>query len=145
MDTEAYIEQRLEEQMSWYDRAARRSMVFYYVLTIGAAIGSGTVPIVVAFDQAQIGAVLGGAASVLTASVAIMKSQENWIRYRSTWNTLGSERFQYRTRTGPYLGRDGEQARALFVDRVEGILTNEYQTWQQSWEASKEGQKANPT
>ncbi|MHC4367051.1 MAG: DUF4231 domain-containing protein [Planctomycetota bacterium] len=66
------------------------------------------------------------------------KYQENWINYRTTCETLRKEIHFYRVGWGDY--RDSKDREALFVERVESLISRENTMWlttQQPEEAEK--------
>lgn len=75
-----YIKYRLMGQTDWYDRRARQNKLHYMFLSAVAVITSALIPIGVALGgPEQLSAILGGVASVAAASLALLKSQENWL------------------------------------------------------------------
>lgn len=69
------------------------------------------------------------------------KYKENWINYRTTAETLRKEIHFYRLGSGDY--RDSEDREALFVERVESLISREYTLWLTT-QRPKEEKKSSP-
>ena len=52
---------------------------------------------------------------------------ENWIRYRSTCESLKHEKYIYLAGAGPYAA--AEKPRALLAERVESLVSQEHAKW----------------
>jgi hypothetical protein len=88
----------------------------------------------------------GWLAVIIAALVAIgttilktFKYQENWINYRTTCETLRKEIHFYRAPLGDY--RDSDDREALFVERVESLISRENTMWLTT-QRLKEGKKS---
>ena len=55
--------------------------------------------------------------------LAHLKSHENWLCYRASWDALERERRLFETASDPYHSVPNKAA--LFVERVEVVLTKE--------------------
>ena len=84
---------------------------------------------------------LGVLLAVFTAMTSLYKYQENWINYRTTCETLRKEIHFYRAGSGDY--RDSEDREALFVERVESLISRENTMWLTT-QQPKEGKKTSP-
>jgi hypothetical protein len=73
-----------------------------------------------------------GALGVLVATAAgfssLLKFQENWIKYRTSAESLKKEKFLFQTGVAPY---DGETPLVLLVQRVETLVSQENTNWAQ--------------
>ena len=68
-----------------------------------------------------------GIVAVGTALVKTFKYQENWINYRTTCETLRKEKHYYDAKLYDY--RDAKDPEALFVERVEALISRENTLW----------------
>jgi Protein of unknown function (DUF4231) len=133
MQAEDYLTQRLQAETDWYDQRAGANKRYYVMYSVGAVVASAAVPVSIAAALDNwIPAALGGAVSVATAMLSILKCQENWQHYRSTAEILKKERYLYELRAGPYADLDEQETLAQLVERVEGMISVEHRTWHQT-------------
>ena len=76
-----------------------------------------------------------------TTILKTFKYQENWINYRTTCETLRKEIHFYRAGVGDY--RDSDDREALFVERVESLISRENTMWLTT-QRPKEEKKSSP-
>jgi hypothetical protein len=67
--------------------------------------------------------------------------QENWINYRTISETLKKEIHYYDAKLSEYQG--AEDPEALFVSRVENLISRENTTWVTCQKSTKEASPAN--
>jgi hypothetical protein len=60
-------------------------------------------------------------------SLKTFQYQENWINYRTTCETLRKEIHYYRAHLGDY--RDAEDREAVFVEKIERLISRENTLW----------------
>jgi hypothetical protein len=131
---EEYIEQRLNDQISWYDHKSGRNQCWFKWLRFAEVLAAATIPFLSGFagDSFQIRIAIG-ALGVLVAVVAsllgLLHFQEHWIAYRATAESLRKEKFLFLTQTEPY---DKNDAFHLLVQRVEALLSKESTEWVRS-------------
>ena len=65
--------------------------------------------------------------AIVTSSLKTFKYQENWINYRTTSETLKKEIYFYEAGIHGYENTDDKEA--LFVDRVESLISRENTMW----------------
>jgi len=132
MNTDDYLQSRVEDQIAWYDRKAQASKRGFIVCQIITLVASATVPVVVIFSGAVwsrvVVAVLGSATAVTAGIVSLYQFREHWIEYRTTAESLKHEKYMFQTQTGPYSGDDSF---SLFVERIEALVSQENTAWQQ--------------
>jgi Protein of unknown function (DUF4231) len=63
--------------------------------------------------------------------------QRNWIKYRTTCETLRHEKFFYLGRVGPYDGLDEEHLQKELVNRVEALVSEEHTQWSTYMESKR--------
>jgi hypothetical protein len=71
---------------------------------------------------------LGVIVALLSALDGLLKSQQLWLEYRTTAETLKHQKFLYLTRTEPY---DQGDAFHVLVQNVENIISSQNSRWQQ--------------
>src|SRR5262249_16570077 len=122
---EEYVQQRINDQIGWYDRKSIRNKRWFKRLRFAE--------IVVAADRSlaikiAIGA-LGVFVAVIASLLGLLQLQVHWIEYRATAESLKKEKFLFLTQTDPYHRND---AFHLLVQRVEALLSKENTDWVQS-------------
>jgi hypothetical protein len=131
---EDYIEQRLADQIGWYDRKSTTNQRWFKRLRFAEIVAAATIPFLSGFAdnsfpiKIAIGA-LGVAVAVLASLLGLLHFQEHWIEYRATAESLRREKFLFLTQTDPY---DKDDAFHLLVQRVEALLSKENTEWVQS-------------
>lgn len=134
MDEKEYIEQRLDDQISWYSKKSQCNQKWYKrlkAIEIGAAV---SIPFFVSYitdttpNVKIIVGVLGLAVALISGILALHKFQEIWIEYRTTTESLKHEKFLYLTRCDPY---NIENSFCLLVERVESLISKENTKWAQ--------------
>ena len=142
---EKYLADRYEDQIGWYDKkAALNKRRFAFAKTIVIA-GSIAVPVILSFEAAPV-----WIASLLAALVAIteglsgaFKYHENWMNYRTTCETLRKERHLLEAGLEEYGSSDNPKA--LFVQRVENVISRENTLWLKNAKDSSKSQKHDPS
>ena len=140
-----YIQQRLNDQISWYARKSSMNQGWFRRLRFVEVVAAAGIPFLAGFAKESlairvtIGA-LGVVVAVITALLGLLHLQEHWISYRTTAEALKSEKFLFLTQTVPY---DKADAFHLLVQRVEGLLSKESSEWLQSMMKPPKGDQSN--
>lgn len=127
---EEYAKSRYHPQIDYYNKAAISNHRAYAILQFVLIVLSAVVPvlIVIGGEPERWLAVLVSAVVAVTAStLKIFKFQENWISYRTTCETLRKEFYYYQARIHDYESADDPEA--IFVDRVETLISRENTLW----------------
>jgi Protein of unknown function (DUF4231) len=138
-----YIEQRLNDQISWYDRKSGTNQRWFRRLRFAEIVAAATIPFLSGFAgnslpiKIAIGA-LGVVVAVIASLLGLLHLQEHWIEYRATAESLRREKFLFLTQTEPY---DKDDAFHLLVQRVEALLSKESTEWVQSMMKPRKGEK----
>ncbi|MFM2375713.1 MAG: hypothetical protein RLZZ165_810 [Bacteroidota bacterium] len=129
-----YLEDRVEDQLSYYNKAASKAKKRFQRLKVVEVVLASFVPFLSALineDNAGtlkvIVGLVGVGITLLSGVLLVYKFQEDWVNYRSTAEALTAEKFKFLARTGPYQGSD---ASSIFIEKVERILGDESQKWQ---------------
>ena len=143
LSPEEYVEQRLTDQISWYDRKSSTNQRWFKWLRFVEIVAAATIPFLSGFAgdsfpiKIGIGA-LGVLVAVLASLLGLLHLQEHWIEYRAIAESLTREKFLFLTQTEPY---DNDDAFHLLVQRVEALLSKENADWAQSMMKAPKGEK----
>jgi len=124
------IIERLEDQITWCDVRRRPNMRWYKrlkILEIGAA---AMIPFLAASGIPRaviVTGVLGILVMPFEGILQLNQYYENWIRYRSTCESLKHEKYIFLPNAEPYAGVDNP--RAMLAERVESLVSQERAKW----------------
>jgi|SRR5665213_640167 len=124
------IIERLEDQIGWYDRSSRSNMRWFKRIKISEIASAAVIPLLAAsrVPRAAIATgILGVVVTVFEGMLQLNQFHENWIRYRSTCESLKHEKYIYLANAGPY--SNVEKPRALLAERVESLVSQEHAKW----------------
>jgi hypothetical protein len=127
---EKYLEDRYIPQVNWYDRKAIWNHKSYQALQWISLILASLTPVLILTGQdwsKWLAAAIALLAAISVGSLKIFKYQENWINYRTTCETLRKEIYYYRAGVQGYDATNDKEA--LFVDRVESLISRENTLW----------------
>ena len=131
MDEEQYFEERLDNQIQWYDRKSVQLQKSFKRLRGLEIILAASIPFLMGYTKTHpavlfaVG-VLGVVVACLAGLLALQKYEELWTRYRSTCETLTHHKYLYLTQAPPY------ETRPAFRDlvaNVENIMSEERSNW----------------
>jgi hypothetical protein len=131
---EEYVEQRINDQIGWYDRRSIANNRWFKRLRFAEIVAAATIPFLSGFAaksfpvEIAIGA-LGVFVAVIASLLGLLQLQVHWIEYRATAESLRKEKFLFLTQTDPY---NKDDAFHLLVQRVEASLSKENADWVQS-------------
>ena len=131
MEQDQYLQDRVEDQISWYDNNSKSNQTWFKSLRIIEIVSAAIIPFIAGFsDSVPFGAIIIGALGIVIAVCAglsaLNKYQENWLTYRTTCETLRHEKFLFLTKTKPY---DDNEAFNQFVGRIENLISKENIQW----------------
>ena len=105
MTPEEYIDERLNEQIAWYDSAANTSKSKYLNYKAATVIGGAIVPVLVNLDIIPYINIVTTIISLMVVLLVSLESvfhyREQWTNYRSTEQNLRNEYFLFVTQDGP--------------------------------------------
>jgi hypothetical protein len=125
------ILQRLEEQISWYDSKSTSNMHWFKRIKITEIVAAAIIPLLAASHFAQaaiITGVLGVVITVFEGMLQLNQYHENWVRYRSTCESLKHEKYIFLGGAAPY--GSVEKPLALLAERVESLVSQEHARWE---------------
>lgn len=133
MDEKQYFEQRLDEQVNWYNNKSQWNQRWYRGLRVVEILAACTIPFLAGYMSEALPfkyviGILGVLIAVISGVLALYKFQENWTEYRTTCESLKHEKFLYLTKSKPY---DSDGSFPLLVQRVEGLISKENTMWSQ--------------
>lgn len=135
MQEQEYIEKRLEDQISWYDKKSIANQSLFKRLRILEIVFATLIPLLsIAFEvfnflndyHALIFGVIGLIISVLASIISFGKYQELWQSYRTTCESLKKEKFLFYAKARPYAKNNRY---VLLVERVESLISKENTNW----------------
>jgi hypothetical protein len=127
---EKYIEERLNDQLRYYDKAATKGKRRYLQSRFVSVVAAALVPVFVNLKFPYVD-VVTTVLSVLVVLIVSLESvfhfREQWVNSRSTSEALRKEYFQFTASEGRYadLSEDPQKAFRLFVGRVEAMIEAE--------------------
>jgi hypothetical protein len=142
-----YFEQRLDDQINWYDKKSSSNQTAYKRLRLIEIIAAASIPLLAGYTQVTEYAkgvglamgIIGLIVAVLAGIVSLYRFQENWNEYRASAESLKQEKYLYLARVEPY---NGDQPFELLVQRVEALLKSETTGWAQAMRAAGAADKA---
>ena len=129
-DFQKYLEERYKYQIDWYDRKAAWNQKLYRYFQWSIIILAAITPVLVAIECEStrwLAVIIAALVAIGTSILKTFKYQENWINYRTTCETLRKEIHFYSAGVGGY--RDSDDREALFVERVESLISRENTMW----------------
>lgn len=132
---EEYYEDRYKNQRDWYDKKAVKNKLWYLRLRVGVLILAAGIPTAISFLPGsssdswiiQAVTVMSFLLLVFEGSLSLFNFHEKWQNYRTTAESLKKEGQFFETRTGEY--KDADDPEALFVERVENLVSQEHRYW----------------
>jgi hypothetical protein len=123
--------ERLEDQITWYDRKSSYHQRAYKWLKAVEIVAAALVPLSSGLRvPAALTGSLGVLIAVLEGLLQLNQYHQNSITYRSTCESLKHEKYLYLGRAGPYTGQDGAQAHARLAERIESLVSQEHAKWE---------------
>lgn len=131
MDIAKYIDQRVKEQISYYDNRTIKYKRLHFILIFGSSALSSICPLMVFLGSqfSQLQTFFSILAAIMSATVAIMltldkfgKYQELYIQFRRTGENLKQQLYLYKLSTSEY---SNENRDSLFVQTCENIINSE--------------------
>lgn len=124
------IIERLEDQISWYDRKSGTNQKAYRRIKTVEILAAALIPFAGTTKWPGIIWVTGGLGVLITVLEGLLQLnqyQQNWIAFRSTCESLKHEKFVYLAKAAPYAGV--ADPHALLAERVESLVSQEHAKW----------------
>lgn len=134
-DINSYIKNRLDDQITWYDKKAQQAQRTYKRMQLTELIVATAIPLLANYTAscpaiAFVVGLLGGIITVIEGTERLGRYHENWVEYRSACEMLKHEKNLYLMDAYPY-GTD-ETKEQLFVHNIENLLSSEGNKWKAS-------------
>jgi hypothetical protein len=132
MGEEEYLNDRLNDQINWYDKKSQTNQKWFKRLRFLEIVAATIIPFIAGIGSNTIpyySIIIGGLGVIIAVSAglsALYKYHENWIEYRTTSETLKHEKYLFQAKCYPY---DGDNAFCKLVQRVEGLISKENTQW----------------
>ena len=121
-------EERLEEQLDWYDGKSQVDQRWYKGLKVCQIVTAAAMPFAASISAPVWVPGAGGALIVVLEGVQqLMQYQQNWITYRATCERLKHEKWLYFAHAGPYATATAPEV--LLAERVESLVSQEHAAW----------------
>ena len=132
MSPEAYISDRVDTQLKWYDLKSGSNKAWHYRWQIIALVATSIIPILALTSgdmKVRIAvACLGALAAIAAGVMSMYQFRDQWVDYRTTAEMLKYEKFLFLTGSAPYNGKDSY---SNFVGRIESIIIKENTQWRE--------------
>lgn len=132
IDSEKYIQDRVDEQINWYSTMSKRNQRMYKLIKTIEIVFAALIPFLVSFVSSGfnyikiIVGILSISITIISGILALYRFQENWIEFRTTAESLKREKFLFLARVNIY---NSDNSLPLFVQRVEDLMSKENTRW----------------
>jgi hypothetical protein len=132
---------RLNDQMDWYDNKSGTKQRWYKTIKAAQLTLAGSIPVLALVGVSWgkfIMAVFGAGVAILEGVQQLGQYHDLWINYRATAERLKHEKFLFLAQSGPYRGRETDEALKLLAERVEEQVSTEHAKWIKEVEQTEE-------
>ena len=132
MDEDTYLQERLEDQVAWYDGKSQWNQKAFKYLRIAEIVAATSIPFLVGYIHEAdskvkfVVGLLGVVVAIIAGIIPLCKFHEHWIEYRTTCETLKHHKYLYLTKSAPY---DEENAFNVLVENIESLISKENSNW----------------
>ena len=133
MNMESYIEERVNNQICWYDNKSISAQKSYKRFQIIEIILATLIPLLSSWAHLSVFisiiiGMLGVAIAIIESICKLNKYHENWIHYRATCELLKYQKYLFLTKSAPY-NVQTETVENIFVKNIEHIISSENNQW----------------
>lgn len=133
LDQEKYIQERVDDQIEWYDRKSQSAQKWFKRFRLLEIILAAFIPFFAGFGDGEewsivLVGIFGASVAILAALLSLNQFHENWIEYRTTCESLKHEKYLFLTKSEPY---NDDAPYDLFVQRIESLISKENSAWSQ--------------
>ena len=145
MEDKIYIEQRVEDQIKWYNKKSSFNKYSFNILRSAEIILSILIPFFAGFitkdmyNKYIIG-IIGVIVAIIAGLLSFFQFQEKWIQYRATAEKLKREKYLYLAKVDVY---NNDNCYNIFVKEIENIISNENSIWFEHIIENKDSLKEN--
>ncbi len=149
MDINTYIQERVDNQIQWYDQKAATCKMWYKIFQTAEIVLAALIPLLSAYASkhtaiAIITGILGVIITILETISKVNNYHENWIEYRTTCELLRYQKYLYITKSSPY-NLSEETIDNLFVKNIEQIISSENNHWKSFQQISQKSPDSSDT
>jgi hypothetical protein len=136
MDAEAYVRDRLETQIAWYDTKSLKAQRAFKWLRVTEIVAAASIPLLAGYVDVSrpnvtlIIGVLGAGIAVIAGVLGLYQFERHWVDYRTTCESLKKEKYLFLTGSEPF-DQEPSANYALLVQRVETLVSKENTNWAQ--------------
>jgi Protein of unknown function (DUF4231) len=137
--------ERLTQEIAWYDLRAKRNRVIYLAIKVVQIALAAAIPVIALLRPnapSYISGILGGIIAALEGIQQLGQFQQNWLRYRSTCESLRNEDLLYGATAGPYAS--SPKPAVLLAERMSALLGAEGAAWRTLLETNAAGALKDP-
>jgi hypothetical protein len=130
---EEYRDTRYADALNYYDKRANRNQIYHRICSIYILVSSIAIAPILMLDQFLEGCsriittILAPTIAIATGIASHFDFYENWLNYRATWDALRHELHLRNANIQEY-GASTDR-NALFVARVEALISSEGEAW----------------
>src|SRR5438067_9706147 len=127
MNENEYLENRLQDQIDWYDRKSQISQRWFKRLRVFEFIAAAGIPFMAGYSGefeylTPVVGFLGVLVAVVAGLLSLNQFQERWVEYRTTGEALKREKYLFLAKVYPY---DGERSFPMLVQNIESLIAKE--------------------
>lgn len=134
-----YVKSRYQDQIDWYDRKAIENQRAYKRLQMLTIVSSSLTPVILVAhfvvghtDYSNrvnwLALITSAVAAFSSMALKNFKYEDKYFNYRGTCELLRGEIYLYQAGTGEY--KTAADPRALFVEKIEGLISREHAAFQ---------------
>ena len=128
------------KRRSKFSQGTRYLPLTFYILNMIKYLTLAVIPVVQGVqkiaEHTWVATISASVCLLIEAMLRLWRTEEKWILYRSTNNTLMSEKRQYVTSKGIY--KNANDPCEILVERVESIIDDEAHKWVATFKETKE-------
>ncbi len=134
MNEEAYFNERLENEIAWYEKKSKKNKQNYYFFRVLEFFSAALIPFLINFITGEtellkiVVEILGIIVIVSAGVISLFRFNELWTEYRTNAESLKHEKYLYLTSAKPY---DTKEKFKVLVERVERLISIENSRWQE--------------
>ena len=124
------IMERLEDQISWYDRKSLSAQHIYKRIKVVEIFAAALIPLLVGLsfkEDRLVTAGLGVLITILEGILHLNQYQQLWSTYRSTCEALKHEKYAYLGKAAGYA--TAADPHVLLAERIESLVSQEHAQW----------------
>lgn len=132
MDPDIFIQDRVDNQINWYDKKSTYSKRWFHVLVVMELLFAASLPVFSGFNTSQsriidiVIGIIGFLIVILNGLLSQFKFKDHWKEYRTTAEQLKHEKYLFLTQTDLY---SSEDAYSQFVTNIENLISKENSSW----------------